>query len=100
MKLKAQGRAHDGRKFRETCETVVVNAHGALILLKHEINDGEMLVLTHPETQEEQECRVVYLGDLGDKGQRVGIEFLTPAPRFWGVEFIEAPRAESPSAVH
>jgi hypothetical protein len=33
------------------------------------------------------ECRVVYLGDLVEKGQRVGIEFLTPAPRFWGVEF-------------
>jgi hypothetical protein len=54
MRLKAQGRAHDGRKFRETCETVVVNAHGALLLLKHEIDNGEMLVLTHPETQEEQ----------------------------------------------
>ncbi len=39
MKLQAQGRAHNGRKFRETCETVVVNAHGALILLKHEIDD-------------------------------------------------------------
>jgi len=50
MKLQAHGRGHNGRKFRETCETVVVNAHGALILLKHEIDDGEMLVLTHPET--------------------------------------------------
>jgi len=87
MKLKAQGRAHDGRKFRETCETVVVNAHGGLLLLKHEVDNGEMLVITNPETQEEQECRIVYLGDPGDKGQRVGIEFLTPAPRFWGVEF-------------
>ncbi len=83
MKLQAQGRAHNGRKFRETCETVVVNAHGALILLKHEIDDGEMLVLTHPETMEEQECRVVYLGEPADR-QRVGVEFLTPAPRFWG----------------
>jgi hypothetical protein len=100
MRVRAQGRGHNGKKFSETCETVVVNGHGGLLLLKHEVNDGEMLVITNPETQEEQECRVVYLGDLGDKGQRVGIEFLTPAPRFWGVEFIEAPRAGSPSAVH
>jgi hypothetical protein len=85
MRLQAQGRAHNGRKFRETCETVVVNAHGALILLKHEIDDGEMLVLTHPETMEEQECRVVYLGEPADR-QRVGVEFLTPAPRFWGLD--------------
>ncbi len=88
MKLQAQGRAHNGRKFRETCETVVVNAHGALILLKHEIDDGEMLVLIHPETQEEQECRVVYLGEPADR-QRVGVEFLTPAPRFWGLDLAE-----------
>src|SRR5256885_10384146 len=50
-----------------------------------------MLVITNPETLEEQECRVVYMGDPGDKGQRVGIEFLTPAPRFWGVEFPSEP---------
>jgi hypothetical protein len=100
MRVQAQGRAHDRKKFKETCETVVVNAHGALLLLKHEVDDGVMLVITNPETMEELECRVVYRGDLGDKGQRVGIEFLTPAPRFWGVEFVEAPPAEDSSAVH
>ena len=94
VRVQAQGRGHNGKKFRETCETVVVNVHGGLLLLKHEVDNGEMLVLSNPETQEEQECRVVYLGDPGDKGQRVGVEFLTPAPRFWGVEFV----ADSPSA--
>ena len=34
-------------------------------------------------------ARVVYLGDDCDKGRRIGIEFLTPAPRFWGVEFTQ-----------
>ncbi|HTT32428.1 MAG TPA: hypothetical protein VMH48_02400 [Methylomirabilota bacterium] len=87
VRIQAQGKTHDRKKFKETCETVVVNAHGGLLILKHEVNNGEMLVLTNPLTQEEQECRVVYLGDLGDKGQRVGIEFLTPAPHFWGLEF-------------
>lgn len=92
MRLKAEGRTHDRKKFKEMCETVVVNAYGGLLLLKHEVNNGEMLVLTNPLTQEEQECRVVYLGEPLEKGQRVGIEFLTPAPRFWGVEFCkEAP---------
>ena len=89
IRMQAQGKSHNGKKFREVCETVVVNAHGGLLLLKHEVNNGEMLVLTNPETLEELECRVVYLGDPGDKGQRVGVEFLTPAPRFWGVEFVE-----------
>ena len=100
MRVQAQGRSHNGKKFRETCETVVVNGHGGLLFLKHEIDNGEMLVITNPETQEEQECRVVYLGDPGDAGQRVGVEFLTPAPRFWGVEFRDRPPAEDSSAVH
>jgi hypothetical protein len=100
MRVQAQGRAHDRKKFKETCETVVVNAHGGLLLLKHEVANGEMLVITNPETQEELECRIVYLGDLGNKGQRVGIEFLTPAPRFWGVEFVETAPAEDSSTVH
>jgi len=91
MRVQAQGRAHDRKRFKETCETVVVNAHGGLLLLKHEVDKTAMLVITNPETLEEQECRVVYMGDPGDKGQRVGIEFLTPAPRFWGVEFPSEP---------
>jgi hypothetical protein len=99
MRVQAQGRAHNGKKFRETCETVVVNGHGGLLFLKHEIDNGEMLVITNPETLEEQECRVVYLGEPVGKGQRVGVEFLTPAPRFWGVEFSDA-SAENSSAAH
>lgn len=95
VRVQAQGRTHDRKKFKETCETVVVNAHGGLLVLKHEVSDGEMLVLTNPLTQEELECRVAYLGDLTEKGQRVGIEFLTPAPRFWGVEFRDEPAADS-----
>ena len=87
--VQAQGRAHNGKKFKESCETVVVNAHGGLLMLKHEIDNGEMLVLTNPETLEEQECRVVYQGEPCERGQRIGVEFLTPAPHFWGLEFGE-----------
>jgi hypothetical protein len=87
LKLQAQGRSHDGRKFREICETLVVNAHGGLLMLRHEVNSSEMLVLVNPLTQEEQECRIVFLGENGERGQRVGVEFLTPAPHFWGIDF-------------
>lgn len=81
------GKNQQGRRFREATETIVINAHGGLVYLGQDLEMGSMLVLTNPFTQDEQECRVVYLGDDSDKGRRVGIEFLTPAPRFWGVEF-------------
>jgi hypothetical protein len=91
MKLQALGRSHAGKKFREVCETLVVSAHGGLLTLTHEVDNDEMLVLVNPETQEEQECRIVFTGESGAKGIRVGVEFLTPAPHFWGIDF-EAPR--------
>ncbi len=91
MRVQAQGRAHNRKKFKEVCETVVVNAHGGLLFLKHEIDNGEMIVLTNPETLEDQECRLVYLGEPGDRGQRVGVEFLTPAPHFWGLDLADKP---------
>jgi hypothetical protein len=91
MRLKAHGRSHDGKKFREICETVVVNAHGGLLNLSNEVNNGEMMVLENPVTMEEMECRIVFIGEAGNRGQRVGIEFLTPAPHFWGIEFDARP---------
>ncbi len=103
IRVIAQGKNIHARKFRESCHTIVVNAHGGLLCLNQELESGAMLVLANPFTQEELECRVVFLGELGEKGQRVGVEFLTPAPRFWGVELTpadwtspSAPSASSP----
>lgn len=98
IRVRAAGRGHNGKKFREVCETLVISEHGGLLMLAHEVDNGELLVVTNPETQEEMECRIVFLGDLCSQGQRVGIEFLTPAPHFWGVEFAEpgSSRTEKP----
>jgi hypothetical protein len=85
--VRAAGKGPDGRKFRENSQTIVVNAHGGLLYLQQTIGMGSDLVLINPATEEEQECRVVYLGDTSEKGTRVGVEFLSPSPHFWGVEF-------------
>jgi hypothetical protein len=77
----------DGKDFSEDTETIVVNAHGGLFCLRQSVKIRADIVLTNLVTQEEQVCRVVTLGDSSDKGMRVGIEFLSPSPSFWGVEF-------------
>jgi hypothetical protein len=107
IRVVVEGKNIHGRKFREPCHTIVVNAHGGLLYLNQEIESGAMLVVANPFTQDELECRVVFLGELGEKGQRVGVEFLTPAPRFWGVELTpadwnssSAPSAPSPSSAN
>lgn len=85
--IRAAGKDVDGRKFKENSQTIVVNAHGGLLYLQQTLDVGADLILINPATEEEQECRIVYLGDTSDKGTRVGVEFLSPSPHFWGVEF-------------
>jgi hypothetical protein len=85
--VRASGKSIHGRKFRENSQTIVINAHGGLLYLQEEIALGADLVLINPVTEEEQECRVVYIGDTSEKGMRVGVEFLSPSPHFWGVDF-------------
>jgi hypothetical protein len=101
IRVVVAGKNRMGRRFRETCETVVINAHGGLLYTKQDMEMGRVLILTNPFTQEEQESRVVYLGEEtdSDKGQRIGIEFLTPAPHFWGIEFAQPdwPATTTPS---
>ncbi len=96
--VRAQGRTTDGRKFRESSHTVVVNAHGGLIYLQAELELGAEIVLINPITEEEQECRVVYLGDTSAKGTRVGVEFLSPSPHFWGLEFAQSDWTSPPAS--
>jgi hypothetical protein len=90
VRVVVAGKNSDGRRFREACETIVINAHGGLMYLNQPLIMNAILVLTNPFTQEEQESRIVFLGDANEKGQRVGLEFLTPAPHFWGVDFVPA----------
>lgn len=99
--IRACGKDVDGRKFREDSHTIVVNAHGALLYLQKAVTLGAELLLSNPISDDEQECRVVYLGETSDKGTRVGVEFLSPSPHFWGVEFTAqdwAIRTPMPSA--
>jgi len=91
VKLVAAGKNHRGKRFRQACEAVVVSEHGGLLCIPQELEMDAELTVTSPFTQEEQECRIVFLGDESAKGWRVGIEFLTPAPRFWGREFPARP---------
>jgi hypothetical protein len=97
VRVHVQGRSLQGRKFREICETQVVSVHGGLVYLKNEVNQGDVIIIENPLTQDEQECRIVFVGEPGERGQRIGIEFLTPAPHFWGLDFNGNEASASPA---
>jgi hypothetical protein len=98
IRVVAAGKNQNGRRYRDACDTIVVSAHGGLLCIPQPLAMNALLALTNPFTQEELDCRVVYLGEESDKGWRVGVEFLTPAPRFWGIEF-SAPAQSAASPV-
>jgi hypothetical protein len=64
----AAGKNTEGRKFRAKSQTIVINAHGGLLYLNEPLELGSELILINPATEEEQECRIVYLGDTSEKG--------------------------------
>ena len=79
------GRGHDS--FEETTQTLLVNAHGALIVLAHTVEMGQTLLITNCATNTEHSCLVAYLSaSLGGKTQ-VGIEFTSPSCDFWCIAF-------------
>ncbi|HMD38555.1 MAG TPA: PilZ domain-containing protein [Candidatus Acidoferrum sp.] len=76
-----------GSVAEEDTRTLIVSAHGALLVLSLTVESGQSVTIKHPKTQEELVCRIVYLGpDQPDK-REVGVEFEKAAPRFWGIAF-------------
>jgi len=73
--------------FSEQTKTMVVNAHGALIMLSAKVSQGQTLELKSPTNPESQSCKVVYIGPTVQGQTQVGVEFSKPAPHFWHVAF-------------
>ena len=77
----------DGREVEETTASMVLNAHGVLLALAATLEEGQTLRLVNRTTDQEEKCRVVYLGPVTAGKVQVGLEFLQPAPEFWHISF-------------
>jgi hypothetical protein len=73
--------------FREETATDLVNANGGLVALAARVVMGETFLVVNKATQEEQQCRVVYVAPLEGPKKKVGFELLRSAPYFWRVDF-------------
>jgi hypothetical protein len=81
-----EGGSRDGA-FQEETQTLVVNAHGAMIAIAAKVAKGQMVRLKNRVTQEEQVCKVVYLGPTSGGKVQVGVDFTSKAPDFWRIAF-------------
>ena len=68
-------------------ETHTVSQTGAMLLVSEGFPAGAKLTIEHPQTQARVEVRIVRAAQLSQGGSLQPIEFLTPAPHFWGVFF-------------
>ena len=73
--------------FQEETQTLVVNAHGAMIALAARVVKGQTVRVKNRATQEDEACKVVYLGPVSSGKAQVGVDFTSSAPDFWRIAF-------------
>jgi hypothetical protein len=77
------GRGERNEPFHEETNSLVVNAHGALLLLSSKVKFGQELWLTNPGTRDERACHVVRVGKKTWKRVEVAVAFAEASPTFW-----------------
>jgi hypothetical protein len=77
------GHGQGTEPFHEEAHTLKVNADGALLLLSVPVHKGQKLLLTNLLTQQDQDCRVVFLGTQHSRTVETGVAFPQTNPDFW-----------------
>jgi hypothetical protein len=85
--IQVRGKNAQSQDFTEETRTLVVNAHGALISLSAQVVVDQKVFVSNSATHQTQECRVVYFGNMQAGKAQMGVEFLTPSPAFWQIDF-------------
>jgi hypothetical protein len=85
--ISVSGKTVQNQDFSEETRTLVVNAHGALISLAAPVVANQTIFVSNNATQETEECRIVYLGNTQAGKAQMGVEFLSPSPTFWQIDF-------------
>jgi hypothetical protein len=76
-----------GQAFEEKTQTVTVNAHGCLVLLKTAVDRTQEVMVVNPKTAEELPCQVMFIGQKDGDRVQVGLQFAERSPLFWRIMF-------------
>jgi hypothetical protein len=83
--VRVYGRTPDDQPFRDITETESVSSNGGLIPLTRNVKQGQTLLLVNGITDEERQCRVVYIERRQRTGKQVAVEFTDAKGDFWHV---------------
>ena len=94
------GRTKDEEPFREETNLHLLSLRGGLITLGTSVQPGQQLILMNVATEEDQRCRVAFVGEQHLGRNMIGIQFNWLAQKFWQTEeaarqtfYASAPRA-------
>ena len=94
------GRTKDEEPFREETNLHLLSLRGGLITLGTSVQPGQQLILMNVATEEDQRCRVAFVGEQHLGRNMIGIQFNWLAQKFWQTDeaacqkfYASAPRA-------
>ncbi|MGB8541293.1 MAG: PilZ domain-containing protein [Candidatus Acidiferrales bacterium] len=73
--VKVYGRTPRNRPFRDVTATMAVSLHGGLLEMKAPVKLGQKILIVNSFTEEERQCRVVYVEPQPRGRRRVAVEF-------------------------
>jgi len=85
LQVLVYGREDDEEPFQEETNVRRLNFRGGLITLATKVAPGQQLILINPATDEDQRCRVAFIGQQYFGRSMIGIQFTQPALDFWRV---------------
>lgn len=94
--VKVYGRTPRNHPFRDVTATMQVSLYGGLLDMKPRLKLGQKILVVNSFTDEERECRVVYV-DSKQRGRRkVAVEFANGNGDFWHVYGTPVPLRQNP----
>ena len=79
------GRGDDDEPFQEETKVRRLNFRGGLITLATKVAPGQQLILINPATEEDQRCRVAFIGEQYFGRSMIGVQFTQHTFDFWRV---------------
>ena len=83
--VKVYGRTPRNHPFRAVTATMAVSRYGGLLDMKPRVKLGQKILIVNSFTEEERECRVVFVDSTHRGRRKVAVEFANADGDFWHV---------------
>ena len=83
--VKVCGRSPRNLPFRAITTSMIVSLYGGLLEMNARVKVGQKILIVNSFTEEERECRVVYVEPKPRGRRKVAVEFANGEGDFWHV---------------